>query len=101
MKSLQSLKYCDSKGNRKQLFLLQRIQPKWEKVGIALGIDSYSLQRISREHPSDFNSCSLKMMMGWLENTDLPTWSTIHDAMKRVEDYRTAAELEEVFPFLR
>ena len=101
MKSLLSLKYHDHKGNMKCLFLLKRVQPKWEKVGIALGIDPCSLQCISREHPGDFGSCSLKMMMDWLENADPPTWNAIHDALKQVEDHRTAAELEEIFPYLR
>ena len=101
MKTLQSLKYSDHKGNTKQLCLLQRIQPKWEKVGIALGMDVYSLQCISKGCSSDFDSCSVKMMMDWLQQADSPTWKSIHEAMKQVGDNRTASELEEVFPFLR
>ena len=72
---------------------------QWTPLGVALGLDYSTLQRIEREKMGRIEECKLEMLSAWLQQKDdvvekaLPTWNALETALRKIGEYRVADEL--------
>ena len=72
---------------------------QWTRLGLALGLDYSTLQRIEREKMGRIEECKMEMLSAWLQQKDdvvekaLPTWNALETALRKIGEYRVAEEL--------
>ena len=74
---------------------------QWTPLGLALGLDYSTLQRIEREKMGTIfiEECKMEMLSAWLQQKDdvlekaLPTWSALDAALREIGENKVANEL--------
>ena len=72
---------------------------QWSMLGLALGLDYSTLQRIEREKMGRIEECKMEMLSAWLQQKDdvvekaLPTWSALKTALRKIGENKVADEL--------
>ena len=58
----------------------------WLRIGESLGVSAASLDIIRANHPAaNVGRCLIEMLAEWLKNSDLPTWSEVVQATKKID----------------
>ena len=72
---------------------------QWTALGLALGLDYSTLQRIEREKMGRIEECKMEMISAWLQQKDdvveeaLPSWSALKTALRKIGENKVASEL--------
>ena len=72
---------------------------QWTPLGLALGLDYSTLQRIEREKMGRIEECKMEMLSAWLQQKDdvvekaLPTWNTLRMELRKIGENTVADEL--------
>ena len=72
---------------------------QWTPLGLALGLDYSTLQRIEREKMGRIEECKMEMLSAWLQQKDdvvekaLPTWNVLKTALRKIGENKVADEL--------
>ena len=72
---------------------------QWTPLGLALGLDYSTLQRIEREKMGRIEECKMEMLSAWLQQKDdvveeaLPSWSALKTALRKIGENKVASEL--------
>ena len=72
---------------------------QWTPLGLALGLDYSTLQRIEREKMGRIEECKMEILSAWLQQKDdvveeaLPSWSSLKNALIRIGENKVANEL--------
>ena len=72
---------------------------QWTSLGLALGLDYSTLQRIEREKMGRIEECKMEMLSAWLQQKDdvvekaLPTWSSLGTALRKIGENKVANKL--------
>ena len=72
---------------------------QWTPLGLALGLDYSTLQRIEIEKMGRIEECKMEMLSAWLQQMDdvvekaLPTWNALKTALRKIEENKVANEL--------
>ena len=71
----------------------------WTPLGLALGLDYSTLERIEMEKMGRIEECKMEMLSAWLQQKDdvveeaLPSWSTLQTALRKIGENKIANEL--------
>ena len=74
---------------------------QWIPLGLALGLDYSTLQRIEREKMGRIEECKMEMLSAWLQQKDdvvekaLPSWSMLENALRRIGENKVANDLSQ------
>ena len=71
--------------------ILYPVASKWEILGLVLRVESSELEKIEKENQKDCSKCLLEMLKWWLRNIPNCSWSSVAEALKKIE-YKTLAE---------
>ena len=72
---------------------------QWTPLGLALGLDYSTLQRIEREKMGRIEECKMEMLSAWLQQKDdvveeaLPSWNALKTALRKIGENKVANEL--------
>ena len=83
---------------RRVYFAISKVV-QWTPLGLALGLDYSTLQRIEREKMGRIEECKMEMLSAWLEQKDdvveeaLPSWSSLKTALEKIGENKVASEL--------
>ena len=72
---------------------------QWTPLGLALGLDYSTLQRMEREKMGRIEECKMAMLSAWLQQKDdvveeaLPSWSALEAALRKIGENKVAKEL--------
>ena len=72
-------------------FVIPKIQTEWEDVAFALEYEIQTVNSIKDKHHEDPRKCCKELLKDWLAtgNGKSPkTWSTLLDALKRLDDLK-------------
>ena len=68
----------------------------WMELGLQLGLLHSTLKEIDIEQRSNASRCKIEMLSAWLQKQDnvskkeVPSWSVLRDALKRIGEHETA-----------
>ena len=56
-----------------------KANPKWDKIGLGLGLTDSTLQAIAKKHNNDPEDCYLEVLREWINNAKGagPTWDNL------------------------
>ena len=72
---------------------------QWTPLGLALGLDYSTLQRIELEMMGRIEKCKMEMLSAWLQQKDdvvekaLPTWNALRTALRKIGENTVADKL--------
>ena len=72
---------------------------RWIPLGLALGLEDFTLETISMENMGRIELCKTQMLSAWLRQKDdavdeaLPTWSALESALRKIGENKVANEL--------
>ena len=74
----------------------------WMKLGLKLGVKYPTLEKIEEEQRGcvQIERCKRKMLAAWLrggDNAREQTWSTLVDALKRMDKISLAEKIESIY----
>ena len=73
--------------------LIQLQVGDWNRLGLALGLDSYELDIIKRDHLNDTKSQTCKMFELWLRTQPNASYEQLIKVLREVGDERVANSL--------
>jgi hypothetical protein len=74
--------------------LINKVDSKWENIGILLKIEPYRLESVRTAERNDPQNCLREMLKLWLNKINPPpSWSAITDAIKRLGNEELAQDL--------
>ena len=74
---------------------------RWTLLGLALGLDYSTLQRIDWEKMGRIEECKMEMLSSWLQQKDdvvekaLPSWSVLETALRKIGEIKVANDLSQ------
>lgn len=79
-------------GNFKEIRTIDEIASGWDQVAIALNVENYTIQNLTRNHPMCAQACT-NMFMKWVDSPhhDHVTWERLVVALCRA-DFKDLAE---------
>ena len=66
----------------------------WHSLGVKLGVQSYELSVIEKNHPGDSVRCKHEMLGRWLHSAKLPTWKAVSDALWQMDEHAVAVKIK-------
>ena len=90
--------FTGTRDLRRVYFAITKVV-QWTPLGLALGLDYSTLQRIEREKMGRIEECKMEMLSAWLQQKDdvvekaLPTWRTLETALRKIGEIKVANEL--------
>ena len=66
----------------------------WHSLGVHLDLKSHQLDTIEKNHHGDVERCKTEMLNSWLNNSTIPTWEAIVEALGPMEHGRVADEIQ-------
>ena len=74
--------------------LYQNVANKWKTIGILLGIEKGSLDKIKTDNAGNSGDCLQEMLDTWLKKVDpKPSWSAMTDVLKRLGEESLAEHI--------
>ena len=59
-----------------------------------LGVPVSQLKKIELHHQKDSDRCKLELLQYWLDNTTVPTWNEIVQALEKTDQLALAAQIK-------
>ena len=59
-----------------------------------LGVPVSQLKKIELDHQKDSDRCKLELLQYWLDNTTVPTWNEIVQALEKTDQLTLAAQIK-------
>ena len=90
--------FTGTRDLRRVYFAITKVV-QWTPLGLALGLDYSTLQRIEREKMGRIEECKMEMLSAWLQQKDdvaeeaLPSWSVLETALRKIGENKIAKEL--------
>ena len=72
--------------------VIPRIKSEWEDVAYSMGYRFRDVKAIKKESLNDLKECCQKLFSDWLDTSRNPTWKTLLEYIKDVDDLSAAAE---------
>ena len=66
----------------------------WHSLGVKLGVQSFVLSTIEKNHHGDSVRCKHEMLVRWLRSTKLATWKGVADALWQMEERTVAVNIQ-------
>ena len=72
---------------------------QWTPLGLALGLNYSTLQRVEREKMGRIEECKMEMLSAWLQQKDdvvekaLPTWNVLKTALRKIGENTVADDI--------
>ena len=72
---------------------------RWIPLGLALGLEDFTLETINMENMGRIELCKTQMLSAWLRQKDnavdeaLPTWRALEAALREIGENKVANEL--------
>ena len=86
--------YCIGTPNLQQLLNALKTSENWFMFGAMLGIPVSQLRKIELHHQKDPDRCKLELLQYWLDNTLVPTWNEIVQALEKTDQLALAAQIK-------
>ena len=80
------------------LFAITKVV-RWIPLGLALGLEDFTLETINRENNGRIEECKIDMLSAWLRQKDdavketLPKWSSLEAALRKIGENKVANQL--------
>ena len=71
-------------------YIVQQQAAQWERLGLELGLESYHIANISRDHPNESVICCGKMLQNWLDIDPSASWRKLEDGVRRIRSPTTS-----------
>ena len=69
----------------------------WFVYGVMLGVPVSQLKKIKSNHQGDVELCKIDMLQYWLDNTLVPSWSNVVQALEGVDQLVLAAQIKDIY----
>ena len=66
----------------------------WHSLGIQLGLNDHELRTIEKDHPGESRRWKHEMLEKWLQNSKLPTWKAVIDALHLMGELAVASKIQ-------
>ena len=76
--------------------IIDEIAWRWDQVAIALEVDQFYINILTRDYPQNSQQACYKMLHYWRENASQVSWGFLVDALRRAEYNALAERIEEV-----
>ena len=74
-------------------------KPKWDRLGLSLGLYMPSLESIEDKHRGDVDRCLMKCLTLWLQKADnarLPSWVSLASALRQIDEIAVSEKIIEI-----
>ena len=86
--------YCAGTPKLQQLLDALKKSENWFLFGAMLGVPVSQLKKIELDHQKDSDRCKLELLQYWLDNTLVPTWNEIVQALEKTDQLALAAQVK-------
>ena len=71
----------------------------WHSLGVNLDLKNQQLKEIEKNHCSDDKVCKTKVLSCWLDNTLIPTWEDVVEALNLMDEHTVANKIQRKYIF--
>ena len=89
-----SISAAPAKPTLKELKVALKSVSDWHSLGVHLELKIHQLDTIEKNHRGDDERCKTEMLISWLNNSTIPTWEAIVQALGLIEHGRVADEIQ-------
>jgi len=68
-------------------YVVPKWATQWRRLGMRLGIDNHLMDIIQHDHPNDCESCSIQMLIEWININTTASWEEILCALEKLSSY--------------
>ena len=69
-------------------------EAKWLEFGLKLGLIHPTLEAINANHRGNTLRCLMECLSKWLRKSHYPTWQTLANALRKLEEKAVAENIE-------
>ena len=102
--TLYCFKYTDTRGGTQRIRIIDKIAPRWRRLGACLKFSTDSLDIIDADNHGKVEACTERMLSLWLEGHVLEdsrapiTWRTFLEALRDANLVQLADNLTHLLP---
>ena len=71
----------------------------WHSLGVNLDLKNQQLKEIEKNHRGDDKVCKTKVLSCWLDNTLIPTWEDVVEALNLMDEHTVANIIQRKYIF--
>ena len=71
----------------------------WHTLGLNLDLKYQQLKEIEKNHRGDDKVCKTKVLSCWLDNTLIPTWEDVVEALNLMDEHTVANKIQRKYIF--